>query len=66
MYGEGAPGRGMGGSGGGGRREKKNLPGVADSTFIPSARGLCVQFPSEMTNTNIRTSPALMESLRSH
>lgn len=57
---------GWGGREGGGRREKKNLPGVVDSTFIPSARGLCVQFPSEMTNTNIRTGPALMESLRSH
>lgn len=31
-----------------------NLSSVVDSTFIPSARGLYVQFPSEMTNTNIR------------
>lgn len=31
---------------------ERNLSSV-DSTFIPSARGLYVQFPSEMTNTNI-------------
>lgn len=32
---------------------ERNLSSV-DNTFIPSARGLYVQFLSEMTNTNIR------------